>query len=460
MPASTVLSMRKITALLAALCVLFLAFPDSASAHASVVDASPAPGSTLSELPATFSITFDTEVDAYTVSAKIVSGTPVAPGESITDLDRVTQNFGTVVEFSLPATAVKPTSGEVMLSWKAFSLDGHNMGGYIPYVIGAAATTAAPNTTPTTATPSTDSGTPLTPTTVVATAESSSKSSSESTTNWSLLKTLSRYLTVLLASFLFGAWFWSKQKTHKLLDRLINVQWSSLSSIATRILAVTAGITAFIPLLSYTASGSTEAQGYASLLTSSSVFMWLLVAACAWYASSQPSIVLAPVVLTVLATAMASHATDTFWMPLSVLFAIAHIAAVVVWVGPLIALGVLRFSFPPAKLPGFVLVYKDALLSFSSLATKAVAVLLISGIRQAVAISDGIPGGQWGKLLFAKVLLFVVVVAPLGAFHNRSLKRSSDGESDPPALTTYLYVELGAVLLVMLLAARLAQTAI
>lgn len=457
MPASTILSMRKITSLLAALCVLFLAFPDNAAAHASVVDASPAPGSTLSALPTTFSITFDTEVDAYTVSAKLVSGTPVAPGESITDLDRVTQNFGTVIEFSLPATATKPTSGEVMLSWKAFSLDGHNMGGYIPYVIGATATTATTATSSATPTTMTiPSGASDTPTTLVTTAEDSS----ENTTDWSLLKTLSRYLTVLLASFLFGAWFWSKQHTHKLLDRLINVQWSSLSSMAARILAVTSGIAAAIPLLSYTATGSAEAQGYASLLTSSSVFMWLLVAACAWYASSQPSTVLVPVVLTALAAAMASHAADTFWMPLSVMFAVAHIAAVIVWVGPLVALGVLRSAFPPAKLPGFVLVYKDALLSFSSLATKAVAVLLISGIRQAVAISDGMPAGQWGKLLFAKVLLFVIVVAPLGAYHNRSLKRASEGESEPPALTTYLYVELGAVLLVMLLAARLAQTSI
>jgi putative copper export protein len=147
-------------------------------------------------------------------------------------------------------------------------------------------------------------------------------------------------------------------------------------------------------------------------------------------------------------------------MPVSVLFSAAHVTAVVLWVGPLLALGTLRFVFPPAKLPGFVMVYKDALLSFSSLATKAIAVLLISGVRQAIAISDGVPSGQWGKLLFVKVILFLVIVAPLGAHHNRTLKRAGTGESDPPALTTYLYVELGAVLLVMLLAARLAQTSI
>ena len=86
--------------------------------------------------------------------------------------------------------------------------------------------------------------------------------------------------------------------------------------------------------------------------------------------------------------------------------------------------------------------------------------LLIAGIRQAIAISDGVPTGQWGKLLFTKVLLFLLIVAPLGAYHNRSLKRAAAGESETPALTKYLYIELGAVLLVMLLAARLAQTSI
>jgi putative copper export protein len=147
-------------------------------------------------------------------------------------------------------------------------------------------------------------------------------------------------------------------------------------------------------------------------------------------------------------------------MPVSVLFSAAHVTAVMLWVGPLLALCALRFVFPPAKLPGFVSVYKEALLSFSSLATKAIAVLIISGTRQAIAISDGVPSGQWGKLLFAKVILFLVIVAPLGAYHNRTLKRAAAGESDAPSLTTYLYVELGAILLVMLLAARLAQTSI
>jgi putative copper export protein/methionine-rich copper-binding protein CopC len=446
--------MRKVTSLLAALCVLFLAFPDSAGAHASVVDASPAPGSTLTALPTTFSITFDAEVDAYTVSAKIISGTPIAPGADIADLDRVTQNFGSVIEFSLPASATPPpASGEVMLSWKAFSLDGHNMGGYIPYVVSA---TALPTTTPpdstSSATPSPDNTPPASLTTTGI--------SSEKGSDWPLLKTLSRYLAVILASFLFGAWFWSKQKVHKLLDRLISVQWQALSSSATRILAVVSGVTATIPLLNYAATGAADSQGYAAIITSSSVFMWALVAVCAWYASTQTSTVLVPVVLTVLATAMSSHAADTFWMPVSVLFSAAHVTAVMMWVGPLLALGALRFVFPPAKLPGFVSVYKEALLNFSSLATKAIAVLIISGTRQAIAISDGVPSGQWGKLLFAKVILFLIIVAPLGAYHNRTLKRAAAGESDPPALTTYLYVELGAILLVMLLAARLAQTSI
>ena len=442
MPSSTVLPMRKITSLVAVLCVLFFAFPDSVSAHASVVDASPAPGSTLTVLPTTFSITFDTEVDAYTVSAKLIYGTPIAPGADIADLDRVTQNYDTVIEFSLPATATTPSSGEVMLSWKAFSLDGHNMGGYIPYVVSGVSAGAgnAPTTSAAVPTPG--------------------GSSAENPADWSLLKTLSRYLAVLLAAFLFGVWFWSKQKVHKLLDRLINVQWLALTSSATRILAIVSGVTASIPLLSYATSGAAEAQGYAAILTSSSVFMWALVAAFAWYASSQPSTVLLPVALTALAAAMSSHAADTFWMPVSILFSVAHVAAVMLWAGPLMALFALRLSFPPAKLPGFVLVYKDALLAYSSLAIKAIAVLLISGVRQAIAISDGVPSGQWGKLLFTKVLLFGLIVAPLGAYHNRSLKRASTGESEPPALTKYLYIELGAILLVMLLAARLAQTSI
>lgn len=448
--------MRKVTSLLAALCVLFLAFPDSAGAHASVVDASPAPGSTLTALPTTFSITFDAEVDAYTVSAKIISGTPIAPGADIADLDRVTQNFGSVIEFSLPASATQPAPGEVMLSWKAFSLDGHNMGGYIPYVVSASSTPTTPVTAPTSsAAPNPDNTPPTSLTSPTTTGISSEKGS-----DWSLLKTLSRYLAVLLASFLFGAWFWSKQKVHKLLDRLISIQWRALSSTATRILAVVSGATATIPLLSYAATGAADSQGYAAIITSSSVFMWALVAVCAWYASTQTSTVLVPVVLTVLATAMSSHAADTFWMPVSVLFSAAHVTAVMLWVGPLLALGALRFVFPPAKLPGFVSVYKEALLSFSSLATKAIAVLIVSGTRQAIAISDGVPSGQWGKLLFAKVILFLVIVAPLGAYHNRTLKRAAAGESDAPSLTTYLYVELGAILLVMLLAARLAQTSI
>ena len=142
------------------------------------------------------------------------------------------------------------------------------------------------------------------------------------------------------------------------------------------------------------------------------------------------------------------------------LFSSLHIVALVVWAGPLLALGYLRATQGGFRAhPALPRLLADGLGRFSIWASSAVAVLVISGTRQAIAISDGVPHGVWGRYLMAKLFIVAFCVAPFGVFHHLAIKRARAGGAPWPVLRKTVWLECVGVALAMLAGVVLAATA-
>lgn len=100
----------------------------TAAAHSSLVESSPADGDTVAELPAEVVLTFSDKVQTgYTEVAVLYDDVPLGAGEPMTDGDTVTQMLG-----SLPADA---TAGDVTVSFRIVSADGHPVDGTFTFTV-------------------------------------------------------------------------------------------------------------------------------------------------------------------------------------------------------------------------------------------------------------------------------------------------------------------------------------
>jgi copper transport protein len=102
--------------------------PPSASAHASLVKASPEAGAKLESSPAQVSVTFNEQLDSGLFYIKIYDHT----GIEITKVKAQMNNEQTGIHLNLP----KLTEGVYLISYHVISADGHPVGGSYPITIG------------------------------------------------------------------------------------------------------------------------------------------------------------------------------------------------------------------------------------------------------------------------------------------------------------------------------------
>lgn len=420
-----------------------------ASAHIDQLGSSPAPGETLTAFPPTLSVSFGEDVFAVFVSMQVLRGTPEAPGEPVATLDRVTTEPSTTVEFKLPPSVPAPTeTGAFVAHWRYYGLDGHTMEGYVPFSVGTSPSSGAGSE----GTPPLSTGPP--------TSSPSYTSSASLSVLYPALRAGARLFVFLSSAMLLGVLFWSRQKMHAALKTEIAPVWNLARTFAGYILAISSALTAFASVMAAREAGVTSKHALASLVFSQSVFVWIIAIVFALVATKEMWAIPVAVLLVALATALSSHAAalDAVWM--SVLFSSLHVVALVVWAGPLLALGYLRATQGGFRAhPALPRLLADGLERFSIWAATSVAVLVISGTRQAVAISEGLPHGVWGRYLMIKLFLAALCVAPFGVFHHLAIKRARAGGAAWPVLRKTVWLECCGMTLVMVAGVVLAATA-
>ncbi|WP_187273860.1 copper resistance protein CopC [Paenibacillus sp. N3.4] len=102
--------------------------PQTASAHASLVEATPESGSKLQESPAQVTVTFNEQLDAGLFYIKVFDHN----GNEATNNKAHLNKAGTGVELDLP----KLPEGVYLISYHVISADGHPVGGSYPITIG------------------------------------------------------------------------------------------------------------------------------------------------------------------------------------------------------------------------------------------------------------------------------------------------------------------------------------
>lgn len=421
-----------------------------ASAHIDQTGSSPVPGATLAAFPTTFSVSFGEGVISVFVSMEVLNGTPATPGAPIATLDRITTEPASTIEFKLPPTVATPSaSGEYVGHWRYYGPDGHTMEGYIPFTVGVNSNTntggsATPSTTGPSSTPS-----------------ASYTTSGSLSVLYPALRAGARLFVFISAAMLFGVLFWSRQKMHAALNKEIAPVWNLARTIAGYTLALSSAVVVFASIMAARDAGVTSKHALASLVFSQSVFVWIAAIVFALAATRESWATPVAVLLVALATALSSHAAalDAVWM--SVLFSSLHIVALVVWAGPLFALGYLRATQGGFRAhPALPRLLAEGLGRFSIWASSAVLILIISGTRQAIAISDGVPDGVWGRYLVTKLFITALCVAPFGVFHHLAIKRARAGGASWPVLRKTVWLESVGVVLAMLAGVVLAATAL
>ena len=438
---------RMVCALFVALVVSLFGSASPASAHADQTGSSPVPGAVLQEFPQAFSVTFAEDVFAVFVSMEVLHGTASTPGEAIATLDRTTTEPATTIEFTLPAAVTTPTSnGEYVAHWRYFGLDGHTMEGYVPFTVGPQQSSTSPSTPTSSTTPSG--------------AASTTTSAPTLSVLYPALRAGGRFFAFLSAALLCGVFFWSRQRIHPALKSEISPVWELARSLAGYVLTMSSVVVVFASVMAARDAGVSDKHALASLVFSQSVLPWIVVGVFALTATRELWAVAPAALLVALASALSSHAAaiDLVWA--SVAFSTLHVVALMVWAGPLFALGYLRATQGGFRAhPALPRLLADGLERFSIWASTAIAVLFISGARQAIAISDGLPHGVWGRYLMVKLFIAAFCVAPFGVFHHLAIRRARAGGASWPLLRKTVWLECAGVSLVMIAGAVLAATA-
>ncbi|WP_328913219.1 MULTISPECIES: copper resistance CopC/CopD family protein [unclassified Streptomyces] len=147
-----------------------------------------------------------------------------------------------------------------------------------------------------------------------------------------------------------------------------------------------------------------------------------------------------------------SHAPSEPLVPLALVVTALHVTAMAVWVGGMAALAVLMARGVD---PGLAVAARR----FSRLALSAVVVLAATGFYQAyreVGSTDALTGTHYGKLLLAKVALFLLVLAIAAGTRTRVRRGKPPGA---PGIRRSVLLELAGVTGVLIMTVLLISTA-
>ncbi|MEU8260752.1 copper resistance protein CopC [Micromonospora sp. NPDC048999] len=413
--------------LLVTLVALLLAPATPASAHAVLASTSPTAASVVSSAPSEVVLTFSEGVRQVPGKIRVI-----APDGSRADRGEPTFN-GAVVTIPVDSSGAR---GTYLVSYRVISADSHPVSGAFTYSVGAPST------------PPTDSGTDNRANPVVENAVKVMKGVG--------------YLGLLLlvGPALVLAALWPRRLSRRAPVRLA---WSGLG------LLVAATLAELWLQVPYTVGGGLFAgtgTAFGDVLGSPYgiahlVRLGLLAAAAfllrplfAGAVSRTDGIILAILAGATLFTwPLAGHPAASPAPAVSVAVDAVHLGSMAVWLGGLVMLA--GFLLPRADEREL-----DAILPiWSRWATLAVAALLLAGTVQAlieVATPAALVDTTYGRLLLAKIGLFVLVIAV--AAYSRSLVRRRAAAGRPGSMRRAVVAELAITAVVLGVTATLVQT--
>jgi copper transport protein len=382
-------TIRRGSAALVVVIVALFALPGLASAHAVLLSSTPAANSVLEKSPPNLELNYDEDINASLASVKLYDG----KGKAVA-LDA--PHSGSSAK-SVVATLPKLADGLYAVVWRVTSVDGHVVDGAFSFQIGTASTGG--------------NGSSLV-------SQVRSGATADRSVVW--LYGIGRFLSLTGLVLLVGVGMWSLQgspelSTYRAFARLRWPAWGLLLvGSALCLLMFSSEVhsgrlaDAFKPSAWSDALHTDTGRMLLVRLAMCLAFVVVILQWDARRANWWKALAITASVVTIASFSASGHPNSldprVLWISLDML----HLAAIVVWVGGLIALGVAPRAWldePEAYRP----VHR-----FSFSAAVCVPVIVITGVLQTWKLAgalDDVTATTWGRLLLSKVMLVVVMVA-------------------------------------------------
>ena len=385
-----------------------------ASAHASLVEATPAPGSALTDSPAAIELQFTESVETNSGAIRVYN----------TDANRVDNAgvsvTGNTVRMALPSLP----DGSYITTWRVISGDSHPIRGGFTFQVGESVDQSATSRK------------------VLNLADRLLASRGGGTTVGAVYGVTRALIFIGLALLLGGVAFVvlidRAARTSSRIHRIVGLGFFLTA------LGAVAGLWVYGPysaglsgggsfsLLNETLGTRFGQVGVARLvlLAVAGVLTYWLFARPAvprvWYwLAGTVGIALAAT------PGVAGHASTGDWVPIALVTDTLHVSAMALWIGGLVALAAVTLTaFVRTTVPDPPLVLNR----FSKMAMTCVGVLIVTGAFQTwrqVGSLDQLRSTDYGRILIVKLLLFVVMLV-IAAFARETVFRLTWREPDEP----------------------------
>lgn len=385
-----------------------------ASAHASLVEATPAPGSVLTDSPSAIELQFTESVETNSGAIRVYN----------TDANRVDNAgvsvTGNTVRMALPSLP----DGSYITTWRVISGDSHPIRGAFTFQVGESVDQSATSRK------------------VLNLADRLLASRGGGTTVGAVYGVTRALIFIGLALLIGGVAFVvlidRAARTSQRIHRIVGLGFFLTA------LGAVVGLWVYGPysaglsgggsfsLLNETLGTRFGQVGVArlALLAAAGVLTYWLFARPAvprvWYwLAGAVGIALAAT------PGVAGHASTGDWVPIALVTDTLHVSAMALWIGGLVALAAVTLTaFVRTTVPDPPLVLNR----FSKMAMTCVGVLIVTGAFQTwrqVGSLDQLRSTDYGRILIVKLLLFVVMLV-LAAFARETVFRLTWRESDEP----------------------------
>ncbi|MCX6505377.1 MAG: copper resistance protein CopC [Actinobacteria bacterium] len=385
-----------------------------ASAHASLVEATPAPGSVLTDSPAAIELQFTESVETNSGAIRVYN----------TDANRVDNAgvsvTGNTVRMALPSLP----DGSYITTWRVISGDSHPIRGAFTFQVGESVDQSATSRK------------------VLNLADRLLASRGGGTTVGAVYGVTRALIFIGLALLIGGVAFVvlidRAARTSQRIHRIVGLGFFLT------VLGAVVGLWVYGPysaglsgggsfsLLNETLGTRFGQVGVArlALLAAAGVLTYWLFARPAvprvWYwLAGAVGIALAAT------PGVAGHASTGEWVPIALVTDTLHVSAMALWIGGLVALAAVTLTaFVRTTVPDPPLVLNR----FSKMAMTCVGVLIVTGAFQTwrqVGSLDQLRSTDYGRILIVKLLLFVVMLV-LAAFARETVFRLTWREPDEP----------------------------
>jgi copper transport protein len=398
---------------------------DKALAHNTFVESDPSNGSQLTAAPSAWSVTFTKSVPLNSASGEVINGDGTR-----TPLTRISHGSSdSVIVFSLPAEL----TGSITARWRLVGVDGHIISGRVSFVVQAAVSTptvpnSVVNQTPTTLVPAV-------PTTLPLQEVSSSEVTTVSEPIRVSLRSLNYLGIILLGGMLVAELFIARGSMTLPFGRRLMASGLALlvgsSLIQTLIFnndikdSSDSSLSSLFGIFSSTPGAMLATKTIASVVLA--VLLFRSIQEGVLSRSSQTQLLLIiPMFLITLAYGGHSRSQSLPWLGIPV--DALHVTSMAIWIGGLITM--LLVVIPNISHDKAI----NAFQRFSSIAEKAVIVLVITGVIQMTRLHYGVSTlftSTHGLLLLGK-LIIVALMLRLAAKNRSVLVRKTSASLTNP----------------------------